>query len=99
MFLEVKMADRIVMRLTSNSEKEFFQMLENNSEVNLKHIYMQISRRRTYKMIKILFDIQKKVGYEIIRKKTQFDEITNLPIVVLERKASIWVEDDLVWIN
>ena len=99
MFLEAKMNDRIILRLVSESEKEFFRMLEGNVNINLKQIYMQISRRRTYKMINLLFHIQERVGFEIIDKKPGFDEISKLPIVILERKANIWVEDDLVWIS
>ena len=93
------MADRIVIRLTSNSEREFFKLLESNSSINLKQVYMRISRKKTYKMINLLLNIQNKAGFEIIRKKAGFDEISSLPIIILERKANIWVEDDLAWIG
>lgn len=71
------------MRLTSYSEKKFFEMIEDNGTVNLKDIYRKICRNQVFKILKRFELLQKSLGMIILERKAEICVINGLPIISL----------------
>jgi hypothetical protein len=74
----------IIMRLTSFSENEFFRIIQNNSQINLKTLCKKICRDQVFKIMKRLDSLQKYLNIIIFSRNAEFCKITNLPIINLQ---------------
>ena len=77
------MQDKIIMRLTNSSEREFFEILQDNREVSLKYFYKKICRKQVFKILKRLELLQKHLQTDLFVKKAEFCKISHLPITNL----------------
>lgn len=75
------MSDTIIMRLTTRSEREFFQIINGNSCVSLKNLYRKICRKQVFLILKRLEFLQEHLQMNILTKKAEFCKITGLPVV------------------
>ena len=83
------MTDRIVLRLTSESEKEFFSLISRNCEVKLKYLCRKVCRDQVFKILKRIEFLQEKLSKNIIKKKADFCKINKLPIIILQINSLI----------
>lgn len=77
------MPDKIIMRLTNSSEREFFEIVQSNKEVSLKHFYKKICRKQVYKILKRLELLQNYTQSDLFERKAGFCKISHLPITNL----------------
>jgi hypothetical protein len=72
------------MRLTSFSEKKFFEMIKNDSKVNLKDLCRKICRNQVFKILKRFELLQKHLNTIIFERTAEMCIITGLPIISLK---------------
>jgi predicted transcriptional regulator len=78
---------QILLRLTSKSEKKFFEILSRNSHVALRDICRNIARVQVYRFLKRL------EYFDIIKRTYDTSKITSLPVVNIEVKKMIEIKD------
>ena len=83
------MQDKIIMRLTNQSEREFFEIVRNNREASLKDFYKKICRKQVYKILKRLELLQEHLDTELFSRKAGFCRMSHLPITNLYFKADV----------
>ncbi len=81
------------MRLTSTSEREFFQIAKSNQCVSLKNFYRKICRKQVFAIIKRLELLQEHLKISIFTKKAEFCKITSMPVINLYFNVKIEIND------
>lgn len=83
----------LVFRATNESEIRFYELLRNNALISVKDICRKVPRKMAYKYMKDLLEMQERLGSQIIEKKAGICSRTSMPIVVLERKMEVELEE------
>jgi hypothetical protein len=79
----------IILFISNGSERTFYELLSNNSEIPLKHLCRKVPRKMIYKYLRMLESLQSESGVEIYRRKPVICSITGLPGISIERRCSI----------
>jgi hypothetical protein len=84
---------QILLRLTSKSEKKFFEILSRNSHVSLRELNKKIHRMQVYRIIQKIEKMQKNLDFQLIERQFDTSKITSLPVVNLEIKKMIELKE------
>jgi hypothetical protein len=83
----------LVLRATTESEKTFYELLRCNAVISIKDICRKVPRKMAYKYLKDLLAIQERMGNAIVEKKAGICQKTSMPIILLERKTGIEIDN------